>query len=276
MAHPFDPQLLAHLGAQACHPGQRCQGGFDRQAFVDQFAPHLKAQIPVQGAVSPEDFWALLGDPQACTRDRLQGHITTSALIFHPAGDSCLLVLHRKYNQWIYPGGHADGDWLWLRSCLREVYEETKLGRLGVIAPRRQQAEMFYPHFVQGFEIGAYGNEPAHIHFDAVYLLQAASAQGLHFDASESKGLRWFRQEEFENIVRKNSAPEPSPEPTTEPLSEGAGVGQGGVTLLTAKLCLQGFSLRNEARLSGARQLWLECHTAGGTSADGREAVVWR
>ena len=38
-----------------------------------------------------------------------------------------LVVYHKIYNSWVYPGGHADGESNLLEVAKREVWEETSL-----------------------------------------------------------------------------------------------------------------------------------------------------
>ncbi|MEY6431162.1 NUDIX hydrolase [Thioalkalicoccus limnaeus] len=59
--------------------------------------------------------------------DLWPGHVTGSAWVVSPDRRRVLLMHHRKHDQWLQPGGHADGDADILRVALRETSEETGL-----------------------------------------------------------------------------------------------------------------------------------------------------
>ncbi len=52
-------------------------------------------------------------------------HFTASALIID--NDKVLLVFHKKFNVWLYPGGHVEKNENPDETLLREVKEETGL-----------------------------------------------------------------------------------------------------------------------------------------------------
>lgn len=54
-------------------------------------------------------------------------HFTSSALILNPGRTKTLLIFHRQFQSWTYPGGHADGDEDLLEAAVREAKEETGL-----------------------------------------------------------------------------------------------------------------------------------------------------
>jgi 8-oxo-dGTP pyrophosphatase MutT (NUDIX family) len=121
-------------------------------------------------------------------------HLTTSSVVLSPDGLRVLLLLHRKIGEWVYPGGHADGDWHLLRSALRECFEETGLQCVEVMPPRwadgRSDPE-HCPHFLTRFRIPAVGGVPEHVHYDCVFVFRAMTAQVIH-DPAESLDLAWF------------------------------------------------------------------------------------
>jgi 8-oxo-dGTP pyrophosphatase MutT (NUDIX family) len=98
------------------------------------------------------------------------GHFTASGFVLSPDGGSVLLVLHRKLNRWLQPGGHidpADAD-LFAAAC-REVAEETGLNHL----PAEGDDGGVFD--VDIHPIPARKTEPAHEHFDVRFLLRASA-----------------------------------------------------------------------------------------------------
>ena len=120
------------------------------------------------------------GHSYATQRTCRPGHLTGSALVVDHAGINTLLLLHAKFNRWLQPGGHADGDANLAAVALREATEETGIDGLR-IWPR--------PLHLDIHEVAPPGEDP-HLHYDVRFLVQApagAQPQGNH----ESKGLRW-------------------------------------------------------------------------------------
>ena len=137
-----------------------------------------------------EDLHHLMNIENSNIRTTFPMHFTTSAIVFHPSGMSILLVKHKKYQKWVYPGGHADGDWNFLNSALREVQEET-----GLCAVTGNCADGL-PAFFAKFEIPALEREPAHQHLDATFLFWAEQNFEIKISA-ESTDMRWFALSDF-------------------------------------------------------------------------------
>ena len=118
--------------------------------------------------------------PDCFHRSCRVGHITGSAWIVDPAGDRVLLAHHRKLGRWLQPGGHSDGDPDTLAVALREAREESGLD------VRALDDAIFD---IDVHEIPARGREPAHLHFDVRFLVQAEHDR---FAVSEeSHALAW-------------------------------------------------------------------------------------
>ena len=108
------------------------------------------------------------------------GHVTGSAWVVDMAGDRVLLAHHRKLGRWLQPGGHSDGDLDTRAVALREAREES-----GLLA--RALNDAIFDIDVHG--IPARGREPAHLHFDVRFLVQARHDR---FKLSEeSHALAW-------------------------------------------------------------------------------------
>ena len=96
------------------------------------------------------------------------------------AGERVLLAHHRKLGRWLQPGGHSDGDPDTLAVALREAREESGL-------EVRALDNAIFDIDVHG--IPACGCEPAHLHFDVRFLVQAAHDRFRVSD--ESHALAW-------------------------------------------------------------------------------------
>jgi 8-oxo-dGTP pyrophosphatase MutT (NUDIX family) len=68
------------------------------------------------------------------SREQAPAHLTASAAVLSPDGTRTCLVLHRKLQLWVQPGGHFEpGDRSAAAAAAREVLEET--GLEGVVLP---------------------------------------------------------------------------------------------------------------------------------------------
>jgi 8-oxo-dGTP pyrophosphatase MutT (NUDIX family) len=108
------------------------------------------------------------------------GHVTASAIVARPSGDRVLLVFHRKLGRWLQPGGHVeDGDASVFHTALREAREET--GIPDFTAPMRDAILDLDIH-----AIPAFGDDPAHFHYDVRFLLTTRDG------GVRPSGAAWF------------------------------------------------------------------------------------
>ena len=110
------------------------------------------------------------------------GHVTGSAWILDRTRQYTLLTHHAKLDKWLQPGGHADGDADILGVAVREAEEESGLKSLRVVSE-----EIFD---VDAHEIPARGGEPAHVHYDIRFVLEADLTEPL-IRTEESHDLAW-------------------------------------------------------------------------------------
>jgi 8-oxo-dGTP pyrophosphatase MutT (NUDIX family) len=120
--------------------------------------------------------------PDCLLRSCLTGHLTGSSWIVNRARSRTLLLLHRKLNRWLNPGGHADGDPDLAAVALREAQEETGLASVRLLEPRLFD---FDRH-----RIPEHRGAPEHWHYDFRLLLEADDAEPLAI-SEESNDLRW-------------------------------------------------------------------------------------
>jgi len=112
----------------------------------------------------------------------LPGHLTASAFLIDPASRSLFLILHKKLNLWLQPGGHVEAeDDDMLAAATRELIEETGA------KDAKARAGLFD---IDVHEIPAHGLEPGHRHYDLRYAFDVASISPRLTD--EVKDARFF------------------------------------------------------------------------------------
>jgi 8-oxo-dGTP pyrophosphatase MutT (NUDIX family) len=124
------------------------------------------------------------------------GHVTGSGWILDLGRAHVLLTHHHRLDKWMQLGGHSDGDSDTLAVALREAREESGLDGI-----RSLSDEIFD---LDIHEIPARRNEPAHLHYDIRFLLEADRRQPLTI-TEESKGLAWAALDEIETFSREES-----------------------------------------------------------------------
>lgn len=121
------------------------------------------------------------GSSRLTWRKTLPGHVTCSALAVNAAG-RVLLIRHRASSLWLQPGGHVeDGDRSLFGAALRELAEETGIGR------RRVRPILNRPVDVDVHWIPANDGkrEAEHLHYDFRFLL---SVDGASISAPVDRG----------------------------------------------------------------------------------------
>ncbi len=115
--------------------------------------------------------------PRIAERGTMPAHLTASVFAIDPAG-RVLLVHHPKFERWLQPGGHCDGETDAAAVARRELAEEAGLALELREAP---------------FDVDIHPGEPggeAHMHVDVRFsalveeMVEPSSPEGLE--------LRWF------------------------------------------------------------------------------------
>ena len=182
--------------------GLRAHAQAELQKYVTDFpaeATDLQAIADQLADTSADPF----------SRANMQGHITTSGLVYDRAADKVLLIHHRTLNRWLQPGGHHEGLDRLDVSAAREVEEET-----GVQVCGAQDQALDAPLIdIDSHAIPANPTkgECAHVHHDFLYLFRGDATAPLSPQWEEVQGVRWVARESllalpsarFERLVSK-------------------------------------------------------------------------
>ena len=131
------------------------------------------------------------------TRKNQFGHFTSSAFVLNKERTKILMIYHKIYNSWAWPGGHSDGDSDLLYVAMKEVKEETGIKNIKPILDEIYSLEIIN---VNGHEkrekyVGS------HIHLNVTYLLEADENEKLHIKEDENSGVKWVPIEDVLNVT---------------------------------------------------------------------------
>ena len=160
-------------------------------AAVAALLQRFDADADGEAAKSKELVLALLArSPEPFSRRQFNpGHITCTGLVLNPGRDAILLVLHRRLQRWLLPGGHVEPDDGFIGdSARREVVEET-----GAIL-RADSPALLVGVDVHG--IPPRHDEPYHLHHDLIFRLRAG-AETLQ-TSEEVREVTWCSVTEFD------------------------------------------------------------------------------
>jgi ADP-ribose pyrophosphatase YjhB (NUDIX family) len=139
---------------------------------------------------------ALLKDPEAALRTR-RPHITTSSILMNPARTATAMVMHRRLGEWLYPGGHPDGQWNWLASAARECREETGVSELKALIGPSDMLPLVAPQPLAMTQhlalpkLVVHHISGDHDHLDFVYAFET-STEKLFPAPAEASACKWF------------------------------------------------------------------------------------
>jgi 8-oxo-dGTP pyrophosphatase MutT (NUDIX family) len=117
--------------------------------------------------------------PRIADRAALPAHLTASVFVVDPAAGRVLLVRHPKFERWLQPGGHCDGETDAAAVARRELAEETGL-----------TPEIGDAPFDVDVHPGTLVGEP-HMHVDVRFVARAETGGELR--SPEGLELRWFQ-----------------------------------------------------------------------------------
>ena len=166
-----------------------------------QLRAHAQAELHKYLAGFPAEAAGLkaIADQMADTfadpfsRANMQGHITTSGLVYDQNADKVLLIHHRTLNRWLQPGGHHEGLDRLDVSAAREVEEETGVN---VRSPHAQSLDApLIDIDSHAIPANPAKGEGAHIHHDFLYLFSGDATAPLSPHWEEVRGVRWVARE---------------------------------------------------------------------------------
>lgn len=134
------------------------------------------------------------------TRQNKYGHFTSSAFVLNKERTKILMVYHKIYNSWAWPGGHSDGDSNLLNVAMKEAKEETGIKNVIPIFKNIYSIEI----------ISVNGHEKSekyissHVHLNVTYLLEADENEKIHIKEDENSGVKWIP---INKILESSSEP---------------------------------------------------------------------
>ena len=153
-------------------------------AYLEQLLQDYGAQYPAEGHAQQRVLRFLRSTQHCFERTCVEGHFTASAFLMNYTGDKALLMHHTKLDIWLQPGGHCDGDPDVYAVALKEAQEET-----GITAIKLVKSPIFD---IDVHRVPAFGNEPAHYHYDVRLLMQVTDPQACIQRNAESLDMQWF------------------------------------------------------------------------------------
>ncbi len=116
-------------------------------------------------------------------------HDTASLCVIDPAARTVLLVHHRAFGCWVFPGGHVDaGEKPW-DAAVREVLEET--GVKATLASEKVIDQAVYPVDAKPDRGPGKPAEAAHEHTDFLFAGTADSTQPIEAAEQEVHRVAW-------------------------------------------------------------------------------------
>jgi 8-oxo-dGTP pyrophosphatase MutT (NUDIX family) len=124
------------------------------------------------------------------------GHVTCTALVFHPDEPKVLLMHHHRLRRWLLPGGHIEKcDATLGAAAAREAEEETRVRIDPAAIPRLAGVD------VHG--IPAKKNEPFHLHHDLIWCFRARTAEITI--TSEAPAVFWAAEADWDRLLVADS-----------------------------------------------------------------------
>lgn len=138
----------------------------------------------------PQEMWAV--------RENAIGHLTSSAIILNKDKTKMLMGYHKIFDCWAWFGGHADGDLDLHNVCLKELEEETGIGRdkfTQIIENGTPLTDIAVLAVNMHEKKGKVVNE--HIHYNLATAFQVDENEELSFRPDEHNGIDWVEIKEL-------------------------------------------------------------------------------
>ena len=138
-------------------------------------------------------------DEEVTDWNNFNGHVVASGYVYAKKEKNFLLVYHKDFKKFIYPGGHIDKEDISpIQAARREVAEETGLVNIQNVS-NFEDENVPIDIDTQKIEINKRLNLPQHYHFDFRYLFIIDEIQKIKIDAEELAEFKWLGIEELEN-----------------------------------------------------------------------------
>ena len=119
------------------------------------------------------------------------GHVTCTALVFHPDKPEVLFMHHHRLKRWLLPGGHVEkSDPTLADTAAREAEEETHV-RIDLSSTPRLAG-------IDVHGIPAKKAEPFHLHHDLIWCFRAQSAEITV--TSEAPAVLWAQKDDWDRL----------------------------------------------------------------------------
>jgi 8-oxo-dGTP pyrophosphatase MutT (NUDIX family) len=119
------------------------------------------------------------------------GHVTCTALVFHPDQPKVLLMHHHRLGRWLLPGGHVEeSDSSLAGAAAREAHEET------LVRIAHSRVSRLAGIDVHG--IPPKKKEPFHLHHDMIWCFRASTADIATTD--EAPAVVWAEERDWDRL----------------------------------------------------------------------------
>ena len=148
------------------------------------------------------DFVENSTDKEIYDWNNFTGHIVASAFLYAKKEDRFLVLFHRDFGNYLYPGGHVDEtDLSPLDAAKRETIEETSISDFKVISICDDELVPIDidTHYIKKNERL---NLPIHYHFDFRYLFVVDQIEDVVVDPEESGDFKWIDIDELDSYVK--------------------------------------------------------------------------
>jgi 8-oxo-dGTP pyrophosphatase MutT (NUDIX family) len=124
------------------------------------------------------------------------GHVTCTALVFHPDESNVLFMYHHRLRRWLLPGGHVEvTDGSLAAAAAREAVEETLVRIDGDRAVRLAGIDV---HGIPPKRSGADKAEPFHLHHDLIWCFHALTDDVAV--TSEAPSVQWAAEADWDRL----------------------------------------------------------------------------
>lgn len=121
--------------------------------------------------------------PNCFSRKQLDGHITVSSWLLDHQLDKVLLTHHKKFDEWIQLGGHADHESNPMVVALSEAREESGINNIQFVTNEIFDLDIH--------DVPAFKQTPRHFHYDIRFALYVEQDEPF-IVSDESYDLAWF------------------------------------------------------------------------------------